>query len=349
MDLLPDLPQSYSYGGGVQSTAMLVLVGEGYLPPGPFLFSNVGEDSEHPATIRYVREVAFEYAASRGIEIHELERVATRGKHKGPITLWREVMDHTSRSIPIPVRMGDNGAPGTRQCTGNYKIRVVQKWIKEHGATAANPWAVNVGISTDEFERASSRTNEPYERLAYPLLTLEHRLAPSGASRAQCAAIIRDAGLPVPPKSSCFFCPFHKPTVWADMARDEPELFERSCTMEDTLNVRRSSLPCPGAGRWPAEAVKGKRDDDGSDAEVIYLGYDSPDGKGACPSCRSRQPITTAENGQVVMAEHARGPVYLTRFGKPLRSVFGGSQQLSLLAPGWDEDEGYRCGDVCDT
>ena len=35
--------------------------------------------------------------------------------------------------------------------------------------------------------------------------------------------------------------------------------------------------------------------------------------------------------------------------GKPLRSIFGQEQQLSLLAPGWDEDEGYRCGDVCDT
>jgi hypothetical protein len=41
--------------------------------------------------------------------------------------------------------------------------------------------------------------------------------------------------------------------------------------------------------------------------------------------------------------------VYLTRFGKPLRSIFGDRQQLSLLAPGWEEDEGYRCGDVCDT
>lgn len=347
--------RTVSYGGGVQSTALLVLAAQGYIDYQTFLFSNVGDDSEYPATLRYVREVAFEYAADHGIEIHELQRIPKRGKMKGqPETLWGRLMTDGSRSLPIPVRMPDTGAPGLRSCTADFKIRVVQEWIKAHGATDANPATVAIGISTDEYQRATSRKREPWENLDYPLLHLEHRRARPGGGldRSACAQIIADAGLPVPPKSSCFFCPFHKATVWADMARDEPELFAKSAHLEDTLNVRRSGLPCPGAGKYPAEAAHADPDDE--DAASVWRGAWAPEADQAatCPSCRSRQTVEP-DGDEWRMAAHQRGPVYLTRFGKPLRSIFGAESgagiQGSLLAPGWDEDEGYRCGDVCDT
>ena len=185
-------------------------------------FANVGDDSELPATLVYVRDVAFDYAARHGIEIHELQRIPKKGRSKGEVeTLWGRLMREDSRSLPIPIRMS-NGAPGTRSCTSDFKIRVVGRWLKEHGATAANPAHVAIGISTDEMERATSRNTEPYEVLEYPLLTLEHRLAPFGANRSQCKEIIASAGLPIPPKSSCFFCPFHKPSVFADAGPPRP-------------------------------------------------------------------------------------------------------------------------------
>lgn len=46
----------------------------------------------------------------------------------------------------------------------------------------------------------------------------------------------------MPGKSSCFFCLFHRPAVWADQARDEPDLFAQSVYLEDTLNRRRDML-----------------------------------------------------------------------------------------------------------
>lgn len=282
----PEPLQVVSYGAGVQSTALLVLAAQGYIPHRTFLFSNVGDDSEDPASLRYLREVAFDYAAAHGIELHELHRVPTRGISKGQVeTLYGRLMREGSRSLPIPVRMS-NGAPGTRACTADFKIRVVGRWLKEHGATAENPARVAIGISTDEWHRANNKRAEPYEISEYPLLTLEHRLAPRGASRADCEAIIKDAGLPVPPKSSCYFCPFHRPAVFADMARERPELFEKAAHLEDTLNARRD-----------------------------LLGKDH---------------------------------VYLTRFARPLREVFE-NVQLSMLPPEYEEDEGHRCGDVCDT
>lgn len=58
-----------SYGGGVQSTALLALATRARIPHRTFLFCNVGDDSEHPATLRCVREVATPFAAAHGIDL----------------------------------------------------------------------------------------------------------------------------------------------------------------------------------------------------------------------------------------------------------------------------------------
>jgi hypothetical protein len=57
------VPRVVSYGGGVQSNALLVLAAQGRIDYRRFLFANVGDDSEHPATLRYVRDVALPSAA----------------------------------------------------------------------------------------------------------------------------------------------------------------------------------------------------------------------------------------------------------------------------------------------
>lgn len=226
-----------SYGGGVQSTALLVLAAQGRIPFRTFLFCNVGEDSEHPATLEYVEQVAKPYAAAQGIALQELHRVRRDGT---PETLWGHLMRDGSRSLPIPVRMS-NGAPGNRSCTADFKIRVVSRWLKAHGATAEHPATVGIGISLDEIQRANTRVKDEWERVVYPLVGIG---IDSGLKlrRNDCLRVIREAGLPVPPKSSCFFCPFHRPTAWADLERDTPELFERSVLLEDTLNARRGEL-----------------------------------------------------------------------------------------------------------
>lgn len=223
-----------SYGGGVQSTAMLVLAVQGKLgyPVTNALFANVGDDSEHPATLEYVRNVARPWAAAEGgIRVIELRRHKRDGTEE---TLWGRLMKEGSRSLPIPVRM-DNGAPGQRSCTADFKIHVVGKWLKANGASADSPATVCIGISTDEITRVSNKRVMPYERPVYPLIDL-------GLDRSACQALIAAAGLPVPPKSSCFFCPFHRPQMWSEMRRDEPELFWKAAELEATLIARRKML-----------------------------------------------------------------------------------------------------------
>jgi hypothetical protein len=229
--------RSCSYGGGVQSTALLVLAAQGRIDFPLFLFANVGDDSEHPATLTYVHEIAVPYADANGIELVELHRVPTKGAHAGQVeTLYGQLMRKGSRSLPIPVRMS-NGAPGTRSCTADFKIWVVGKELRRRGATVDAPAAVALGISTDEIERATPGIDPkaPYQFRVYPLLDL-------GLSRHDCARVITAAGLPVPSKSACWFCPFHDREAWRRLKRDTPDLFERACDLERTLNDRRDAL-----------------------------------------------------------------------------------------------------------
>ncbi|MFY1688038.1 phosphoadenosine phosphosulfate reductase [Plantactinospora sp. WMMB782] len=225
--------RAFSYGGGVQSTAALVLAATGRIDFPVFLFANVGEDSEDPGTLDYLRRYAMPYAALNGIQLHELHRIRRDGSTE---TLYGRLTRPGSRSLPIPVRMS-NGKPGTRSCTADFKIKVVGKWLKTRGANAENPATVGIGISLDEIERVNNRRAEPYERPVYPLL--DHR---PPLRRYDCERIIRAAGLPVPPKSACWFCPFRRPSTWAETRRDRPEVFARACALEDLLNERRQML-----------------------------------------------------------------------------------------------------------
>lgn len=224
--------RSFSYGGGVQSTAALVLAAQGRIDYRTFLFCNVGDDSENPKTLAYVEEYARPFAAEHGIELSTLERIMVRSGEKR--TLYGELTREGSKSLKIPVRMS-NGAPGTRSCTADYKIVLIGRELKRRGATALLPATVGIGISVDEIHRANNRRCEAYERIEYPLLDL-------GLRRSDCERVIRDAGLPVPPKSACYFCPFHRPEAWHEQRRNEPELFEKSCQLEELLNRRRDEL-----------------------------------------------------------------------------------------------------------
>lgn len=227
---MPTRVRTISYGGGVQSTALVVLAAQGVIDFPVALFANTGDDSEHPATLAYVRDVAMPWAAENGIEVHELHKVKGDGT---TTTLWEHLHKNDSRSVPIPVRMS-NGAPGSRSCTVDFKINVVAKWLKANGATADAPATVAIGISTDEIQRVNFRTDFAYQQKAFPLIDL-------GINRSDCEQIIRGVGLPVPPKSACFFCPFHRPSEWQRLAIEEPGLFAQSVKLERTLNERRET------------------------------------------------------------------------------------------------------------
>lgn len=220
-----------SYGGGVQSTALVVLAATGMIDADLAIFANVGDKAEHPRTIQYVNEVATPWAKSRGLDVITERWVDRSGRVRD---LYDDLVRPDLRSIPIPVFM-EGGAPGRRQCTARYKIEVVGRAVRARGATPDNPATVMVGISTDEFQRVNSRRSQNWEVPTYPLIDL-------GMSRHDCELLIADAGLPVPHKSACWFCPLQGPKGWAEKRRDEPELFARGVELERDINDKRRAL-----------------------------------------------------------------------------------------------------------
>lgn len=263
----------FSYGGGVQSTAALVLAAQGKIDYQTFLFCNVGDDSEHPDSLKYVQEVAMPYAKANGIALHEIQRHLRTGE---PETLYGRLTKPGSRSIGIPVRMSNSGAPGRRSCTADFKIGVVDKWIKEHASDTIRamrrnvllryevktldkatvqllmndlqaffqeyePIRVGLGISIDEVQRVKPNMDIDtiyWKANAHPLIFD----VPKPLTRQDCMNIIERAGLPIPPKSACWFCPYHRLSKWQDMRQNESELFWRAAALEKFLNERRKKL-----------------------------------------------------------------------------------------------------------
>ena len=216
----------FSCGGGVQSTACLVLAAQSKIPYRTFVFANVGDKAESPDTIRYIAEVLKPYAAQHGIKWVDLQRC----RRDGTLVDLLDDLHRPIRSINIPVRMS-NGAPGNRNCTVEFKIKPIAKWIKNNAPNCV----LGKGISSDEPHRATpSRESDGYTS-AYPLIEL-------GISRSDCLLIVRKAGLPQPPKSSCWFCPYKTTDQWITMRREKPDLFAATADLERTLNQKRAAI-----------------------------------------------------------------------------------------------------------
>jgi len=227
---MPKPLTAISYGGGVQSTAMLVLANQGKLgyDVDVAVFANVGERSEHPDTLTYVREWA---AKESAIPVVEIER-RNRAGEKVDLRAQLERPDYRYVEIPVYLR---GGGPAKRACTGHWKIEPIGKYLKSRGASAENPATVCIGISTDEIHRVNRKKAKPYENPVYPLIEL-------GYDRSRCVELIQEAGWPNPGKSSCYFCPFHRPQQWAEMRRDEPELFASVVELEQSLLDKRERI-----------------------------------------------------------------------------------------------------------
>jgi len=302
-----------SYGGGVQSTALLALAGTERIPHRTFLFANTGDDSEHPDTLAYVRDIAIPWGREHGVDVIEVQRTMRDGSLES--ILGR--IERTAKAEVIPVRSSADGPPLSRSCTVDFKIETLGRWLKDHGArgpirclahaemeagnmtaeealTDAGPgWEANcacepgspahvgVGISLDEIHRAN-RKPRPYEHITYPLLGAmpgdpDCCKTDFKVRRTDCARIIRDAGLPVPPKSSCWFCPHHSFNAWVELRGERPDLFARAADLETRLTEKAGSPRyLTRYGRPLADAIPD---------DVETLPFDDSDGScmdGAC-------------------------------------------------------------------
>jgi len=195
-----------SFGGGVNSTAMLIaLANDGWR--GPVVFSDTG--CEWPETYCFLDYFEDEWMRPRGLELTRLSGPPYQCDQNG-----RTLIDYCEQACKIPI-------PAVRWCTMSYKVRPVSKWAEECGVTLQH-----IGIAADERHRAKKRAGRDY-----PLVERD-------ITRQGCVDIIQAEGLDVPQKSGCYICPFQRIDQWRELWRRHPELFERAAAIEASVDTK---------------------------------------------------------------------------------------------------------------
>jgi len=110
-----------------------------------------------------------------------------------------------------------------RWCTDKFKKQRINKYIK--AIEGKNEVTQYIGIAYDERHRATI-TKKGRFNYRYPLV--EQKI-----DRNQCIEIIKNAGLTVPPKSGCWFCPFQTKKKWIKLLREHPDLYDEAVVLDE--------------------------------------------------------------------------------------------------------------------
>ncbi len=189
-----------SFGGGVNSTALMILLRQQGIE-----FEAVFADTgcEWPETYSYIG----------WLQAHGWPITVIRWERED---LWPLALQCQRYAI-IP-------APQTRWCTGDYKVKPFRAYIQR-------PCTVYLGIDAGEDIRRCNPSGDPDVEHVWPLRE-QH------IDRRGCTEIIKRAGLPLPRKSRCWCCPEMNRGAWRDLYHRHPDLYEKALTMETRMNER---------------------------------------------------------------------------------------------------------------
>jgi hypothetical protein len=190
------VPYWLSYGGGVNSTALAVLLCSGRLPqyePWRVVWADTGTEKDE--TYTYLNTVFIPYLSAYGKQLETVTPTET------VIGRWE--------------RLRVTGSRRMRTCTDYGKVKPINAHIAANGGGDTL-----IGIDAGEIGRARDR-----EGVHYPLVEM-------WLTREDCVKVIQEAGLPVPVKSGCWCCPFMRTQEVLDLAKNHPCRFERIARLE---------------------------------------------------------------------------------------------------------------------
>jgi hypothetical protein len=291
------MKQVLSYGGGLDSFAMLLDAAQRGELPDAVVFCDVGDvrgedPGEWPSTMRHIHQVVMPLCDRLGVPFHWLHSESgytVRGERS--LFAWMEKRGQIPVSGP------------SRICTIVAKVERFEAWLNDtYPGERVEVW---IGFEAGEESRAAndpnagkSRTPKPGEAVRVNRFPLIER----GMCRCRCEALAREAGLPVPRKSACTFCPYGSRGDWQTLAEELPEVFERVERLEsDKMSrpTKRSGvrLSIMGyrkkrPGRLPPNPVRGVHYSAPTLREYIAKPY-RPKAKG-CPVCGRAERATKA-------------------------------------------------------
>lgn len=237
-------PFAIAYGMGVDSTAMLVGLAERGIRPDAILFADVG--GEKPETYAYKDTMD---AWLRSVGFPEITVVRYPGPKSGA---YNTLEGNCLANETLP-----SLAFGFKSCSLKWKVEPQKKWERAW-QPAIDAWARGlpivkaIGFDDSPQDRrrctyASAKDDDPKYHYWYPLQDW-------GWDREECERQIEAAGLPLPMKSACFFCPASKPEEIAWLVDTHPDLADRIIAMENNARPKLKKIK----GLW-RNGVKGTR------------------------------------------------------------------------------------------
>lgn len=223
------------YGGGTDSTAMLVGLWQHHVPVDLILFADPG--GEQPQTYHYLQIM------DRWLREHGMPRIQWvwySDRNGQRLTLEQECL----RSGSLP-----SIAYGHKKCSLKHKVAPQEKFCA-HYPPCLEAW--NRGekvvklIGYDAGEEKRRLGALPHD-VADRKYQKEYPLMEWGWDRNRCIQEIRNAGLPSPGKSSCFFCPSMRRREIRTLYHRYPDLLARALAIED--RARPNLLTVKGLGR----------------------------------------------------------------------------------------------------
>lgn len=191
-----------SFGGGVNSTAMLIGMVERGEHCDLILFADTG--GEKPHTYEHVERF------SKWLKFVGMPEIVT--VRSPNTTLEADVLKrHTLPSIAF----------GFKTCSQRFKREPCEKYLNGIGAKDVQ---MLIGFDADEPHRA-----KPFPGNRYPLLEWDW-------GRDECVEACRRIQM-VPGKSACFFCPSSKKWEILELQRRYPDLAARSVAMEANADL----------------------------------------------------------------------------------------------------------------
>lgn len=213
-----------SYGAGRNSTAMIIGLWSLGIRPDAILFADTG--GEKPETY------AFIVSMNKWLKAHDFPFVTVVSrqsmnmvKHGRYTTLEEQCI--ANKTMPSKVFGGST-------CSVSWKVEPMERWIKQKWGEDIKSGLKPIcfkGIHAGETKRFFGKSGKPFleDDVSIGFFPL---INPLRWHQGHCESAILGAGLPMPPKSSCFYCPNSKKKEVVELEETHPKLYERAIAIE---------------------------------------------------------------------------------------------------------------------